>query len=69
MSRLRITLRRSLIGHPKRQKDTARALGLGRMGRTVFRPDTPAMRGMVNTVSHLVTCEQLDEDDKDERGI
>jgi len=68
MSRLRITLRRSLIGHPKRQKETARALGLGRMGRTVFRPDTPAMRGMVNIVSHLVTCERLDEDDKAERG-
>lgn len=69
MSRLRITLRRSLIGHPKRQKDTARALGLGRLGRTVSRPDTPAMRGMVDTVSHLVTCERVDEDDKDERGI
>ena len=69
MTRLRITLRRSLIGHPKRQKDTARALGLGRMGRTVLRPDTPAMRGMVNTVRHLVTFEQIDEDDEDQRGI
>ncbi|HUU54834.1 MAG TPA: 50S ribosomal protein L30 [Armatimonadota bacterium] len=68
MSRLRITLRRSLIGHPKSQKDTARALGLGRVGRTVVRSDTPAIRGMVNTVSHLVTLEQLDEDE-DKRGI
>ena len=68
MSRLRITLRRSLIGHPKRQKDTARALGLGRVGRTITRPDTPAMRGMVNTVSHLVTCERLDDQGEDERG-
>jgi len=69
MSRLRITLHRSLIGHPKRQKETARALGLGRVGRTVVRPDTPAMRGMVNTVRHLVTFEQIDQDDEDQRGI
>ncbi len=69
MSRLRITLCRSPIGHPKKQRDTARALGLGRLGRTVIRPDTPAIRGMVNTIGHLVTLERVDEDEEERRGI
>jgi len=63
MSRLRITLRRSLIGHPKNQGKTARALGLGRVGKTVLCQDSPAVRGMVNTISHLVTVEQVGEGD------
>ena len=60
MSRLRITLRRSLIGHPKDQKETARALGLTKVNRTITRPDTPAMRGMVTKISHLVRVEEAD---------
>jgi large subunit ribosomal protein L30 len=64
MSRLRVTLRRSLIGHPKNQKQTARALGLGKLQRTVVRPDTPAIRGMVNTIGHLVTVEQIEDGEK-----
>ncbi len=56
---LRITLRRSLIGHPKDQRDTALALGLGKMNRTITRPDTPAMRGMVTKISHLVCVEKI----------
>lgn len=59
MSRLRITLRRSVIGHPKDQKDTARALGLNRLNATVVRPDDPAVRGMVRKISHLVAIEQV----------
>jgi large subunit ribosomal protein L30 len=64
MGTLRVTLRRSLIGHPKNQKQTARALGLGKMQRTVVRPDTPAIRGMVNTISHLVTVEEVADGDQ-----
>jgi large subunit ribosomal protein L30 len=66
MSRLRITLRRSLIGHPKDQKETARALGLTKMNRTITRPDTPVMRGMVTKISHLVCVEEVDADAKGE---
>ena len=58
MSRLRITLRRSVIGHPKDQKDTARVLGLTRVNRTVVRPDTPAVRGMVRKLHHLLSVEE-----------
>jgi large subunit ribosomal protein L30 len=59
MSRLRITLRRSTIGHKQDQKDTARALGLTRLNRTVVRPDNPAVRGMVQKLRHLVAVEEI----------
>ena len=62
MSRLRITLRRSVIGHPQDQKDTARALGLTRPRRTVVRPDNPSIRGMVNKLRHLVSVEEIGDD-------
>jgi len=69
MSRLRITLRRSVIGHPKDQKDTARALGLNRLNATVVRPDDPAVRGMVRKISHLVAIEQVDaQEEGKQRG-
>jgi len=61
MSRLRITLRRSIIGRPKDQKETARILGLTKLNRTVVRPDNPAIRGMVEKLRHLVTVEETGE--------
>jgi len=62
MAMLRITLRRSVIGNPQDQKDTARALGLTRLNRCVLRPDSPEVRGMARKIRHLVTVEQvLDE--------
>ena len=60
MKQLRITLRRSVIGHPKDQKETARILGLTRMNRAVVRPDTPSIRGMVGKLHHLVAVEEID---------
>lgn len=62
MSRFRIRLRRSLIGHPRNQQVTARALGLTRINRSVVRPDTPAVRGMVRTIGHLVEVEEIEEE-------
>jgi len=59
MSRLRITLRRSLIGRPQDQKETARVLGLRKLNRAVERPDNPAIRGMVNKIRHLVAVEEI----------
>jgi large subunit ribosomal protein L30 len=55
---LRITLVRSPIGYEKRQKATVRALGLRRMHQTVQLSDSPAVRGMVNSVRHLVRLEE-----------
>lgn len=55
---LRITLVRSPIGYPARQKQTVRALGLHRMHQTVEHAGTPALRGMLNKISHLIQVEE-----------
>jgi large subunit ribosomal protein L30 len=51
---LRIQLVRSVIGNPARQRATVRALGLRRMHQIVTQTDSPATRGMVARVPHLV---------------
>jgi large subunit ribosomal protein L30 len=55
---LKVTLVRSPIGYPLPQKATVRALGLRRMNQTVEHKDTPALRGMLAAVSHLVRFEE-----------
>ena len=55
---LRITLVKSPIGYTKRQKDTARALGLRRMNQTVEHEDSAVVRGMVAKISHLLRVEE-----------
>jgi large subunit ribosomal protein L30 len=52
--RLAVTLKHSGIGRPARQRATLRGLGLTRLHRTVTLEDTPAIRGMVAKVLHLV---------------
>ncbi len=51
---LRIRWVRSAIGHPIHFRETIRGLGLHRLHETVVRPDTPAIRGMILKVRHLV---------------
>jgi large subunit ribosomal protein L30 len=57
--RVRITLVKSPIGYSQRQKATVRALGLRRLHDTVEQVDTPALRGMIQKVSHLVLVEEV----------
>lgn len=52
---LEITLTKSLIGRPKDQRETVKALGLRKMHQTVVKEDNAAIRGMINKVSHLVS--------------
>lgn len=59
--KLKVTQRRSGIGRNQRQRDTLRGLGLTRLHQTRELKDTPAIRGMINKVSHLVEVEQVDE--------
>ena len=59
MSELKITLKRSIIGRPQNQRDTVKALGLGKMHSTVVKPNNEAIKGMVNTISHLVDVEEV----------
>ncbi len=56
---LRITWVKSSIGYNKRQKETVRALGFDRLGQTVDQPDTPAVRGMINAIKHMVSVEEI----------
>ena len=55
---LKVTLVRSPIGYPKPQKATVRALGFRRMNQTVEHVDTPALRGMLAAVIHLIRIEE-----------
>jgi large subunit ribosomal protein L30 len=55
---LRVTLIKSPIGYKKNQKATVRALGLHRMNQTVEHDDSPAVRGMLDKISHLIKIEE-----------
>lgn len=55
MGRIIIKQIRSQIKRPKRDKDTLRALGLGRIGKQQELEATPQVRGMVETVRHLIS--------------
>jgi large subunit ribosomal protein L30 len=57
---LRIKLVKSPIGHPQRQKDTVRSLGLRKLNQVVEQPDNPVLRGMIFKVKHLVSVEEVE---------
>ena len=59
MAKVKITQIRSTIKRPQRQKLTIKALGLGKINRSVEVEATPQIMGMVNKVSHLVTVSEL----------
>jgi large subunit ribosomal protein L30 len=54
MAALTITQRRSANGASPKQRDALRTLGLGKIGRSVERPDDRTVRGAVRVVGHLV---------------
>ena len=60
MAQLKITQIRSGIGNKQNQRQTLRSLGLKRMHDVVIKQDRPEIRGMVHTVTHLVTVEEVD---------
>ena len=60
-AKLKIVLTRSLIGRPNDQRDTARVLGLTKIHHSVLQKDTPAIRGMIRKVEHLVSVEEQKE--------
>jgi len=62
-TQLKVTQTRSTIGCKQNQRDTLRTLGLKRIGDVVVKEDRPEVRGMVHTVRHLVTVEQIEGDD------
>jgi large subunit ribosomal protein L30 len=60
MSRLKVTQTRSGIGGLQNQRETLRSLGLKHVSDVVVKEDRPEIRGMVNTVRHLVAVEEVD---------
>ncbi|GAA3088672.1 hypothetical protein GCM10020254_36830 [Streptomyces goshikiensis] len=60
MARLKITQTKSYIGSKQNHRDTLRSLGLKRLNDVVVKEDRPEFRGMVHTVRHLVTVEEVD---------
>ena len=61
MSKLKVIQRKSGIGRPEKQRATLRGLGLGKIRRESVLEDTPAIRGMINVVRHLVEFEVVEE--------
>jgi large subunit ribosomal protein L30 len=58
MAQIKVILVKSLIGHKPNQIKTVKALGLHRVNSSVLKEDTEAIRGMIDTVSHLVRIEE-----------
>jgi len=59
MAKLQITLVRSLIGTSEKQRTTVNTLGLRKVNQTVVQQDNPAIRGMINHVSHLLSVQEI----------
>ena len=60
MAQLKVTQQRSAIGGTRSQRASLRSLGLKRIGQVVVKDDRPEFRGMIKTVRHLVTVEEVD---------
>jgi large subunit ribosomal protein L30 len=59
MAKVRITQYRSIIKRPQDQKRTIKALGLGRINKSVEVELTPQIAGMIRKVNHLITVTEL----------
>ena len=59
-TKIKVTLTRSGVNRPQRQKDTIRGPGLTRLHKSVIVNDTPAIRGMIRAVSHMVRVEKAE---------
>ena len=60
MARLKVTQVKSGVGFKQNQRETLRSLGLKRIGDVVVKEDRPEIRGMVQTVRHLVILEEVE---------
>ncbi|MEK6721177.1 MAG: 50S ribosomal protein L30 [Chloroflexota bacterium] len=67
-ARLRVTQVKSTISHIARNRATARALGLRKIGHTVEVADNPATRGMVRQIRFLVSVEEVAGPDTQEKS-
>ena len=63
MAKLKVTLKRSLISRPETQRKTVRSLGLRKINSFSILPDVPTIRGQNFKVKHLVTVEEIADED------
>ena len=66
---LKVTLVKSLIAAEPRNKRTAHALGLRKIGQSNTFEDTPAIRGMIHHVKHLLAVEEVEDAPKRRRRV
>lgn len=59
MAKVQITQVRSVIKRPRNQKLTIKALGLGKINRTVEKELSPQISGMINKVNHLISVKEI----------
>ena len=60
MTKLKVTQIRSVIGSKQNQRETLRTLGLRKINDVVLKEDRPEIRGMIFTVSHMVSVEEVE---------
>ena len=63
-AKLKVTLVKSMVGRPEKQRKVLRGMGLTKLNRSVLLNDTPTIRGMVDAVSHLVKAEEKTDEVK-----
>ena len=56
---LKITLVKSMIGRPEKHRKVLLGMGLTKINKSVYLKESPAVRGMINKVSHLVQAEEV----------
>lgn len=59
---LNVTLVKSMIGKPERQRKVLRGMGLTKLNKTVQLKNTPSVRGMIQKVQHLVKAEERSDE-------
>lgn len=57
--KINVTLKKSMIGRPEKSRRVLRGLGLTRMHKTVQLDNTPAIKGMIRKVLHLIEAEEI----------
>jgi large subunit ribosomal protein L30 len=60
VSKLKVTQVRSIIGTKQNHRASLRTLGLRKIRQSVVREDSPQVRGLIHTVRHLVSVEEVD---------
>jgi large subunit ribosomal protein L30 len=58
LSKIKVTLKKSLIGRKKDHIATAKALGLSKIGKSIEHNDTPQIRGMIKKIEYLLQVEE-----------